>query len=87
MVQTAVALSKEGYHYVGAFKTSSACFPKAYLQGVLQPLPAGSKLVLEGTYPDVPLLAIGYKYNRRKVLFFVATRGAGTTTTESPPRS
>ena len=59
-------------------------FPKGYLQGVLQPLPAGAKLVLEATYQDVPLLAIGYKYNRRKVLFFVATRGAGTTTAGDP---
>jgi hypothetical protein len=83
-VQTAVALSKAGYHYVGALKTASACFPKTYLQGVLQPLPAGSKLVLEATYQGVDLLAIGYKYNRRKVLFFVATRGAGTTTPGEP---
>jgi hypothetical protein len=82
--QTAAAISKAGYHYVGALKTASACFPKAYLQGVLQPLPAGSQLVTEGTYQDVPLLAIGYKYNRRKVLFFVATRGAGTTTPGDP---
>ena len=41
--------------------------------------PPGSHLVLEGTYLDVPLLAVGYKYNKRKVCCFVATKGAGHT--------
>ena len=31
-----------------------------------------------------PLLAIGYKYNSRKVLSFVATVGAGSTTLDIP---
>ena len=84
-MRIAIALSKAGYHYyVGALRTALAYFPKAYLQGVLQPLPTGAKLVMEGTYEDVSLLAIGYKYNRQKVLFFVAIRGACTTTAGEP---
>ncbi len=40
--------------------------------------PGGIFLTLEATVDSVPLLAIGYKYNRKKVLFFVATCGSGT---------
>jgi hypothetical protein len=41
--------------------------------------PAGSHLVLETIVENVPLLAVGYKYNGRKVQCFVATKGAGHT--------
>ena len=81
---TVVSLGKSKYHYVGALKTASAMFPKPYLQGVLQPLPDWARLVMEATVDNVKLVAIGYKYNRRKVLFFVATRGAGLTTPGVP---
>ena len=44
--------------------------------------PGGSYLVLKITpiFPgEIPLLAIGYKYNSRKVLGFIATEGSGST--------
>ena len=47
----------------------------------------GSYLVLKSTpiFPDEsPLLAIGYKYNSRKVLGFIATEGAGSTEPGDP---
>ena len=43
--------------------------------------PGGSYLVLKSTpkFPgEIPLLDIGYKYNYRKVLGFIATEGAGS---------
>ena len=47
----------------------------------------GSYLVLNSK-PMVPghrpLLAIGYKYNSYKVLYFVATEGSGSTTYGNP---
>ena len=43
--------------------------------------PGGSYLVLKST-PIVPgggpIMKIGYKYNYRKVLFFIATEGSGS---------
>ena len=42
--------------------------------------PAGSHLVMETkTVNNIGLLAIGYKYNQRKVLSFLATKGVGHT--------
>ena len=49
--------------------------------------PGGSYLVLKSTprFPgENPLLAIGYKYNSRKVLGFIATEGAGSTEPGDP---
>ena len=47
----------------------------------------GSYLVMKST-PRVPggrsLLAIGYKYNSRKVLGFIATEGAGSNASGDP---
>mmetsp|Transcript_30790 Transcript_30790/g.87072 ORF Transcript_30790/g.87072 Transcript_30790/m.87072 type:complete len:291 (-) Transcript_30790:11-883(-) len=70
--------------FIGNVKTSHANYPKAYMEKVLQPLPAGSRLVMKSTVDGVDLMAIGYKYNRRKVLSFVATLGAGVTTDGEP---
>ena len=47
----------------------------------------GSYLVLKSTprFPsEIPLLAIEYKYNSRKVLGFIATGGAGSTEPGDP---
>ena len=47
----------------------------------------GSYLFLKSTprFPgERPLLAIGYKYNSRKVLGFIATEGAGSTEPGDP---
>ena len=44
--------------------------------------PGGSYIVMNinPIFPgEIPLLAIGYKYNSRKVLGFIATEGAGST--------
>ena len=49
--------------------------------------PVGSYLVLKSTpvFPvEIPLLAIGYKYNSRKFLGFISTEGAGSTEPGDP---
>ena len=49
--------------------------------------PGGSYLVLKSTpifSGERTLLAIGYKYNSRKVLGFIATEGAGSTEPVDP---
>eukprot|EP00873_Tetraselmis_striata_P006595 jgi/Tetstr1/426859/TSEL_017073.t1 len=71
------SVAKQGRHFVGCLKTAHSLFPKAFLQSSLQSAPAGSMVIMSATVDEVDLLALGYKYNSRKVLFFVATAGAG----------
>ena len=70
-----MALSHVKRAFIGSVKTAHSLYPKNYIDNVLVPLPAGARIVLEGTVDGVQLLAIGYKYNSRKVLCFVATKG------------
>ena len=44
----------------------------------------GDSVVMQTETEGILLLAIGYKYNRRTVLFFVCTTGAGSTTPGTP---
>lgn len=46
--------------------------------------PAGSHLVLETTLDDVPMVAMGYKYNKKKVIHFIFTKGASHTLPGTP---
>ena len=67
-------------------KTSHKVF-LATLEKLMKDWPGGSYLVLKSTprFPsEGPLLSIGYKYNSRKVLGFIATEGAGSTEPGDP---
>ena len=47
--------------------------------------PVGCAIILTGTAPNgVPLVALGYKYNSKKVLLFASTRDAGSTRAGKP---
>jgi hypothetical protein len=88
-VKTAEAIKDLGHELCGPVKTNYSLFPKDELERILQEWPGGTSLVLESTTPakGVKLLAIGYKYNSRKVLNFVATKNAGPTTPGTPYRA
>ena len=61
-------------------KTNTGLFPKKLIVDALEEAPGGVWIVLEGTHPNgVELMSIGYKYNSKRILFFVATRDAGST--------
>lgn len=78
-VPAAIAVSEYG-HYIGVVKTNHARYPRKWIEETMKEWPAGSHIVLETTTSDgVDLLAIGYKYNKRKVTCFIATKGAGHT--------
>ena len=68
-----------GHQFVGPVKTNTKNFPKVAIK---TRWPIG----MEGTMASgVQLLAIGYKYNSRKVLCFVVTnKGAGSTSLGTP---
>jgi len=61
-------------------KTNHRLFPKAYIQEHLQDGPGRVWIVLTGAAPNgAELVAIGYKYSSKRVLFFVMSKGAGST--------
>ena len=81
-VKTAEEMAAAGVNYCGPAKTSHKGFCLATLEKLMKYWPGGSYLVLKSTprfTGESPLLAIGYKYNSRKVLGFIATEGAGST--------
>ena len=71
-------VKKLGVRYIGVMKTSYATYPKKFIEETMENWPAGSHLVLE-TKKYIKLLAIGYKYNKRKVTMFLTTKDAGHT--------
>ena len=50
----------------------------------MQHFSGGTWIVMEGYAENegVPLICIGYKYNVKKVLVFITTKGAGSTQPE-----
>ena len=76
-----------GVYYCGLVKTSHKGFCLATLEKLIKDWPGGSCLVLKSTprlSGERPLLAIGYKYNYRKVLELIAHEGAGSTEPGDP---
>ena len=67
-------------------KTAHARFPKNFLEDEMKDMPGGCWIVLEGKAirEEVDLVAIGYKYNKKRVLLFVTTKGAGSTKSGEP---
>ena len=53
--------------------------PKKFFEEHMADMPGGTWIVMEGhaTRENVDLILIGYKYNKRKVMTFVTTKGAG----------
>jgi len=71
-------------NYIGVVKTNHSRYPKAFLQSKMQTWPAGSHLLLrtvlnKGRNSEKVIFALGYKYCKAKVLFFIFTEGAGHT--------
>lgn len=84
-VKSAELLSASGIEFCGPVKTNKKHFPKEFIETKMNSWASGMHLVLEGTSPNgSKLIAIGYKYNSKKVLSFVMTKGAGNTTEGKP---
>ena len=70
-----------GHHAVMSVKTAHSRFPKKFLETTMKSYPGGTWITMRGKCgrTEVELVAIGYKYNSKKVLCFVTTVGAGST--------
>ena len=73
-----------GAEFIGLVMTNTKGFCKETIEKLTKDWPGGSYLVLRSK-PMVsgykPLIAIGYKYNSRKVLHFIVTDNSGSTKT------
>ena len=75
------------HELIAAIKTNTTFYPKDEFQTKMKGWPSGSYLVLECKPPEkgVDLVALGYKYNASKVLTFIMTKNAGSTTPGTNP--
>ena len=81
-VKTTCEMKRRGMDGVFQVKTATKLFPKAEIQAIMEDKPGGTHVTLKGTHPEsgVKLVALGYKYNCRTILYFVFTEDAGSTT-------
>ena len=85
--KAAEAAMEMGAELIGMVKTNTKGFCKEAIDNLTNAWPGGSYLVLRSkpmVLGDRPLIAIGYKYNARKVLSFIVTENAGITKTGIP---
>jgi Transposase IS4 len=79
-VHCAEKMAEMGIEFGGPVKTNHKGFPKTDIEEKMKHWPSGSQLVMECTMPTgVKLIAVGYKYNSKKVLSFVFTANCGLT--------
>jgi hypothetical protein len=84
-VLCASELAVRGFQAVLQVKQNHGLYPKAIIEEALNNAPGGVSIILKGTAPNEQVLyAIGYKYSSKKVLFFVITSKAGSTTPGTP---
>ena len=59
-------IAKSGHHAVMMIKSSHSRTPKKWLESTMLDMPGGTWIVLEGRdeKEHVPLVCIGYKYNK-----------------------
>ena len=85
-VKTAENVMQSGHHCTMIIKTAHSRSPKKWLDQTMNDMPGGTWIVLEGTTEELncKLVCIGYKYNKKTVLTFVLTRGAGSSEPGDP---
>ena len=85
-VKAAANVHKSGHHAIFNVKTAHSRSPKKYLDETMKDYPGGTWITLEGRADKegVDLVSVGYKYNKKNVLTFVFTKGAGRTIAGKP---
>jgi hypothetical protein len=84
-IRTANEVGLRGHEGVFQIKQYHSLFPKEYIESALKDAPGGVHILLEGvTKDEIPLVAMGYRYSRKTILFFVLTKNGGTTKPGDP---
>ena len=85
--KAAEAATEMSAELIGIVKTNIKGFCREAIENLTKDWPGGPYLVLRSkpmVPGDRPLIAIGYKYNARKVLSFIVTDNAGSKNTGIP---
>jgi hypothetical protein len=74
------------FKFDGVFqiKQYASLYPKKFIEDALKDAPGGVSIALEGTNHEVPLVAIGYRYSRKTILFFIMTKNSGSLSEGEP---
>jgi hypothetical protein len=83
-VNNCVSLKLQGYESIVQIKQNAALFPKAFITQALDDAPGGVSIVLSANHNGVKLVATGYRYSRKTILFYVMTENAGSTELGTP---
>jgi hypothetical protein len=84
-VRTVSEVAHRGHEGIFQVKQYHSFYPKAFIEEALKEAPGGVHIILEAkTLCEVPLIAVGYRYSRKTILFFVLTENAGGTTERDP---
>ena len=83
-VKAAISVAKSGNHACFIIKNGYSKTPKKYLEETMKDFPGGTWITLESEIDNVSLVCIGFKYNKRNVLTFICTKGAGSTAKGDP---
>jgi hypothetical protein len=84
-VGTAEYLASEGHAWCGPIKKNHSCFPKHEVEAMMQHWPSGTQLIMECKTPNGhDLIAVCWKYSKKKIVQFCATKNAGSTEPDEP---
>ena len=75
-VDAVLAAASHDTNLVCVIKNAHNRYPKKYIEKTMQDWPPGSNLVLQATIRGVDMVAVGYKYSKRKVLTFLCNKEA-----------
>jgi hypothetical protein len=77
-VRACAALGGKGHKAFLQIKGNKGLYPKTFIEEQMGATPGETSIVLKGTYLNrVPLIAIGYRYSTRMMLFFVMMEDTG----------
>ena len=62
----------------------SKYYPKQFIEDTMESFPSGTDIVLESVNDGTELVSIGYKYNYKRVICFIGTKGFAPTTAGVP---
>jgi hypothetical protein len=76
-VKSAYAHAKRKKAYIANVANCHGGYPKQWIEDKLKSLTSGSMIFLTAIYQGVPMIATGYKFNRKRTLLYISTRDAG----------
>jgi hypothetical protein len=83
--KTVSEVSRCGHEGVFQVKQNHSLCPKTFIEEALKEAPGRVHIALEGTTQcEVTLIAVGYRYSRKTILFFVLTKNSGSLTDGKP---